>query len=66
VPTSPLLPFHVVFALFRFAVIFYGIADRAKSGTAVSANAAEIGPLAEMFAARALQVIKAAQIASTA
>ncbi len=60
VPTSPLLPFHVVFALFRFAVIFYGIADRAKSGTAVSANAAEIGSLAERFAARALQVMKVA------
>jgi aminoglycoside phosphotransferase (APT) family kinase protein len=60
VPTSPLLPFHVVFALFRFAVIFYGIADRVKSGTAVSENAAKVGPLAGRFAKRALEAIKGA------
>jgi aminoglycoside phosphotransferase (APT) family kinase protein len=51
VPTSHLLPFHVVFA---------SIADHAKSGTAVSENAAEIGPLAVRFAERALEATKAA------
>ncbi len=51
-PTS----FHVVFALFRFAVIFVGIADRAQAGTAAGQNAAEVGPLARHFARRALDV----------
>ncbi len=32
----PLTDFHVVFALFRFAMIFVGIADRARLGTAAS------------------------------
>jgi hypothetical protein len=43
--------------LFRFAVIFIGIADRATAGNAASANAAEIGPLAHRFAERGLEVI---------
>ena len=30
----PPQPFHIAFALFRFAVIFVGIADRAAQGTA--------------------------------
>ena len=54
---SPLLPFHVAFALFRFAVIFVGIADRVRSGSAVAANAEAVGPLAQRFATRALEVI---------
>lgn len=54
-PTAPLLPFHVAFALFRFAVIFQGIADRARAGNAASAEAASLGPLAARFAARALE-----------
>jgi len=58
--TAPLLPFHLAFALFRFAVIFYGIADRAKAGTASSANASDIGILAETFASRAKDVIASA------
>lgn len=56
-PTSPLLPFHVAFALFRFAVIFRGIADRARAGNAASDEAAKLGPLAERFAVRALEVL---------
>ncbi len=56
-PTGPLLPFHIAFALFRFAVIFVGIADRARAGSAASTNAAALGPLAERFAQRALAVI---------
>lgn len=52
--TPPLLPFHVIFALFRFAVIFVGIADRARAGSAASEDAAALGPLAARFAQRAL------------
>lgn len=53
---SPLLPFHIAFALFRFAVIFIGIADRARNGNAASTEAARLAPLAERFANRALNV----------
>ncbi|APF39594.1 phosphotransferase family protein [Chelatococcus daeguensis] len=58
VPTAPLARFHVAFALFRFAVIFVGIADRARAGNAASADAARLGPLAGRFAGRALEVIE--------
>lgn len=58
VPTAGLQPFHVAFALFRFAVIFVGIADRARAGNAASDEAARIGPLAIRFAERAWQVIR--------
>lgn len=61
-PTGPLLPFHIAFALFRFAVIFVGIADRARAGSAASAEAATLGPLAQRFAARAGEVITAQDI----
>lgn len=54
---SALRPFHVAFALFRFSVIFVGIADRARAGNASSAEAADLGPLAERFAERALEAI---------
>ncbi len=53
---SPLTEFHVVFALFRFAMIFVGITDRARLGTAASADAAEVGWLAGRFARRALDL----------
>lgn len=56
VPTSPLQRFHVAFALFRFAVIFVGIADRAKAGNAAASNAEDVGPLATHFARRGLDV----------
>jgi aminoglycoside phosphotransferase (APT) family kinase protein len=52
--------FHFAFALFRFAVIFVGIADRARAGNASDANAASLAPLAERFAVRALDIIAAA------
>ena len=54
-PTAPLTPFHVAFALFRFSVIFVGIADRARAGSAASDNAESLAPLAEKFAIRALE-----------
>nr|WP_256515529.1 phosphotransferase family protein [Alsobacter ponti] len=52
-PSGRLQPVHIVFALFRFAVIFVGIADRARAGTAADANAAQTGRLAVNFARRA-------------
>ncbi len=56
--SGPLLGFHKVFALFRFAVIFVGIADRARAGSAVADNAADVGPLAKRFAERALEIVE--------
>jgi hypothetical protein len=50
-------PFHMAFALFRFAVIFEGIAARAKAGNAADANAAAVGPLAASFAQHAVDVL---------
>uniref|UniRef100_A0A8J4HCI7 Phosphotransferase family protein n=1 Tax=Acidicaldus sp. TaxID=1872105 RepID=A0A8J4HCI7_9PROT len=47
---APLETFHIAFALFRFAVIFEGIAARARSGTAAAANATEVGDLSLVFA----------------
>jgi aminoglycoside phosphotransferase (APT) family kinase protein len=58
IPTGPLQPFHIAFALFRFAVIFVGIADRARAGNASGANAAALAPLAARFAERALEVAR--------
>jgi aminoglycoside phosphotransferase (APT) family kinase protein len=55
-PTAPLEPLHIAFALFRFAVIFIGIADRARKGNAASQEAASLFPLAERFALRAADV----------
>lgn len=52
----PLLPFHKVFALYRFSVIFVGIADRAKAGTAAGAEADRLAPLALAFARRAREI----------
>ncbi|MER2536474.1 MAG: phosphotransferase family protein [Rhizobiaceae bacterium] len=57
VPTPALMRFHVAFALFRFAVIFVGIADRARAGTAAAQDAATRGDLAEKFARRAADAI---------
>ena len=52
---APFLPFHEAFALYRFAVIFVGIADRARAGTASDPEAAALGPLARRFAIRAME-----------
>lgn len=54
--TGPLEPFHIAFSLFRFAVIFVGIADRARAGSAAGDNAAALAPLAARFAERGLEV----------
>jgi aminoglycoside phosphotransferase (APT) family kinase protein len=50
--------FHIVLALFRNAVIFQGIASRAKAGNAASQNAAAVGKLAPIFARRAVDLIE--------
>lgn len=50
-------PFHFAFALFRLAVIFEGIAARAKAGTAASPNAGTVGQLSAVFARRAIELI---------
>lgn len=54
--SAPLLPFHKAFALYRFAVIFVGIADRARAGSASSPQASSLAPLAARFAKRGLEV----------
>lgn len=51
-------PFHFAFALFRLAVIFEGIAARAKSGTATSEDAGRVGELSEVFARRAIETLE--------
>lgn len=50
-----LVPFHTALALFRMAVIFEGIAARARSGNAAAENAAEVGELSAVFARRAVE-----------
>lgn len=55
-PTPPLEPFHEAFALFRFAAIFVGIADRAAVGNAAGDDATSLEPLAAIFAKRGLQI----------
>jgi len=59
---APLAPFHKAFALFRFAVIFVGIAERVSAGVAAGDNAAELGPLARRFAIRALEILAKAGV----
>lgn len=54
--TPPLRPFHLAFALFRFAVIFVGIGQRAAAGNAASTDGAAVAPLAASFARRGLEV----------
>ena len=49
--------FHMVFALFRWSMIFEGIAARARAGTAAGADAGAVGGLAACFAARAAALI---------
>lgn len=58
-PTAALTNFHIAFAFFRFAVIFVGIADRARAGNAASSEATRLAPLAERFAIRAKEAIEA-------
>ena len=52
-----LTPFHLAFAMFRFAVIFEGIAQRARIGTAAAADAERVGRLSVDYARRARALI---------
>jgi aminoglycoside phosphotransferase (APT) family kinase protein len=49
--------FHKAFALFRWTIIFEGIAARVKAGNAAAENAADAGKLAAIFARRAAAFI---------
>ncbi len=52
------VPFHFAFVMFRFAVIFAGIAARAAAGNAAADNAAEVGGrLTLALARRAVEAI---------
>jgi aminoglycoside phosphotransferase (APT) family kinase protein len=53
----PLSSFHTAFALFRMAVIFEGIAVRARSGNATAENAADVGELSMVFARRGIEAL---------
>ncbi|MBN8940769.1 MAG: phosphotransferase family protein [Rhizobiales bacterium] len=50
-----LQPFHMAYAMFRWAAIFEGIAVRARAGTAAADNAEAVGRLAGVFARRAAE-----------
>ncbi|ETW11594.1 aminoglycoside phosphotransferase [Roseivivax marinus] len=56
--SAPLEPFHKAFALFRFAVIWVGIADRVRQGNAAGADATQHGEMARKLAMRGVQVIE--------
>lgn len=58
--TPPLTSFHKAFALFRFAVIWVGIADRVRAGTAAGADVAQHAGMAERLARRGVEVIEGA------
>jgi aminoglycoside phosphotransferase (APT) family kinase protein len=59
-PVAGFGKFHLAFALFRFAVIFVGIADRAQAGNAAGDNAAQVSHLGRHFARRALDITRSA------
>lgn len=51
-----LMDYHLVFALFRNAAIFQGIAARARQGNASSDNAASVGGLAPILLRRGVEL----------
>ncbi len=55
--TDGLTTFHHAFALFRWAVIFQGIAKRAEAGNAASDNAATVGTLAVSLGRRGAELL---------
>ncbi|SDX28159.1 Predicted kinase, aminoglycoside phosphotransferase (APT) family [Albimonas donghaensis] len=54
---TALSPFHRAFALFRFAVIFEGIAARHQAGSAAGEDAAAVGALSAPAAAKAAAIL---------
>lgn len=55
-------PFYIALSLFRGAAILAGVRARAMQGNASSANAHEMGQLVDVFARRALLVVKGANV----
>ena len=55
--TEPLLPFHLVFSMYRIAIILDGVAARGEAGNAASADAGRVGGQAVAYAQRALEVM---------
>ena len=55
---SGLSPFHFAFSFMRWAVIFEGIAARARHGNAVNSRAQAVGALATPMALRGLEVLQ--------
>jgi aminoglycoside phosphotransferase (APT) family kinase protein len=54
---EPLLPFHLAFSMFRFAVILEGVKARGLAGNASASNAANVGALGQEFARAAVGLI---------
>jgi aminoglycoside phosphotransferase (APT) family kinase protein len=52
-----LTPFHTAMSLFRLAVIFEGIAARARQGNAIADNAEQVGRLSLAFAKRGVALM---------
>lgn len=50
--------FHYAFSLFRLSLIFEGIAARARTGSAASEDAQDVGTLGPVFAERAVELIE--------
>ncbi|MGI9416910.1 MAG: phosphotransferase family protein [Geminicoccaceae bacterium] len=50
--------FHLAFSMFRFAVIFEGIAQRARQGNAAADDAEEVGRLSEAYARLAWSLVE--------
>lgn len=50
--------FHLAFSMFRFAVIFEGIANRARLGNATADNAEEVGRQSEAYARLAWSLVE--------
>lgn len=55
---EPLLPFHLVFSMYRIAVILDGVAARGEAGNAASTDAVRVGGQAVAYAQRALEVMR--------
>lgn len=54
---APLTTFHTAFAFFRFAIIWVGIADRVRLGTAAGEDAATYSGMVRKLALRGVEVI---------
>ena len=60
VTVPPPTAFHKAFALFRFSVIWVGIADRVRQGNAAGVGTTDPVHLARRFAVRGLELVKTA------